>query len=38
MSDFYIFYGTVEAVLKASAGKGMVSSLFLISPTLDESK
>ncbi|ANB13139.1 Crh1p [Sugiyamaella lignohabitans] len=35
-SDFYIMFGRIEVILKASKGKGIVSSFVLQSDTLDE--
>jgi beta-glucanase (GH16 family) len=35
-SEWYIFFGTVEVVLKASEGQGVVSSFVLESDDLDE--
>ncbi|KAL2754089.1 glycoside hydrolase family 16 protein [Sodiomyces alcalophilus JCM 7366] len=35
-SKFYIFGGRTELHLKASAGKGIISSMMLLSDTLDE--
>ncbi|KAK2736789.1 hypothetical protein FQN57_000561 [Myotisia sp. PD_48] len=36
ISDYYIMFGRVEAVMKASPGKGIVSSFMLQSDALDE--
>lgn len=36
VSRFYIFFGRVEVVMKAAKGKGIVSSMALISDDLDE--
>ncbi|KAI9834978.1 MAG: copper resistance protein [Sarea resinae] len=35
-TDFYFFFGTVETVVKAAPGKGIVSSVVLESDDLDE--
>ena len=35
-SDFYILFGSVEAKVKAAAGKGMISSIVTMSDTRDE--
>ena len=35
-SQFYIFWGSVSVVLKAAKGKGIVSSIALLSSDLDE--
>lgn len=36
MSDFYIMFGRVEAVIQAAPGQGIISSLVLQSDDLDE--
>ena len=35
-SNFYIFFGSLEVVMRAAKGKGIVSSIFLQSDDLDE--
>jgi len=35
-SNFYIFFGVVEVVMKAATGKGIISSIVLESDDLDE--
>ncbi|KAL1583232.1 hypothetical protein WHR41_07855 [Cladosporium halotolerans] len=35
-SDFYIFYGRVEAIMQAAPGTGVISSVNLLSDDLDE--
>jgi beta-glucanase (GH16 family) len=35
-SRFYIFFGTLEVIMKAGAGQGVVSSIVLLSDALDE--
>ena len=35
-SNFYIFFGTVEVIMKAAAGQGIISSIVLESDDLDE--
>ena len=35
-SNFYIFFGSVSVIMKASTGQGIVSSLTLLSDDLDE--
>lgn len=35
-TEFYIFFGTVSVVMKASPGPGICSSIVLLSDDLDE--
>lgn len=35
-SQFYIFFGTVEVMMQAAAGQGVISSIVLLSDDLDE--
>lgn len=35
-TKFYIFFGRVSVVMRAAAGQGIVSSMVLLSDTLDE--
>ena len=35
-SNFYIFYGRVEAIMQAAPGRGVISSVNLLSDDLDE--
>ncbi|KAF2170512.1 glycoside hydrolase family 16 protein [Zasmidium cellare ATCC 36951] len=35
-SNFYIFWGTVEIIMKAAAGTGIISTVILLSDDLDE--
>jgi len=35
-SNFYIFFGTIEVIMKAAAGQGIISSIVLESDDLDE--
>jgi len=35
-SNFYIFFGQVEVIMKAASGQGIVSSIVVLSDTLDE--
>lgn len=35
-SNFYIFFGTVEVIMKAASGQGIISSIVLESDDLDE--
>lgn len=35
-SNFYIFWGTVEFIMKASPGTGLISTVILLSQDLDE--
>ena len=35
-SNFYIFFGTVEVIMKAASGQGVISSIVLESDDLDE--
>ena len=35
-SNFYIFWGSVSVIMKAAPGNGIVSSIALLSSTLDE--
>ena len=35
-SNFYIFWGSVSVIMKASSGQGIVSSIVLESDDLDE--
>ena len=35
-SNFYIFFGTVEVIMKAATGQGIISSIVLESDDLDE--
>ena len=35
-SNFYIFFGTIEVIMKAASGQGIISSIVLESDDLDE--